>query len=202
MTQRRTRDPEDKRRRLVEAALIEFAEHGPDATRIEAIAERAGVNKQLIYHYFGSKGGLWEHVLVAFSERFDDAADTPPIDIGNRLSLFFNQSNHDREFTRLLEWEALTTDTALPANADHRREQLRSFVHSLDDDVIAGRLPVDTDTTQLALTIIAAASFAQAFPQFVELLTGTPPDDTDFVAARSKHMAWLGNLLTLKAATR
>jgi TetR/AcrR family transcriptional regulator len=199
VSERRTRNPDDKRRRLVEAALIEFAEHGPIAARTDAIAERAGVNKQLIYHYYGSKEALWNEALQAFSERFDDAATSPPPDMGNRLSLYFNQTNNDRNFTRLLEWEALTTDPADPANAEIRKEQLRAFADSLAESVADGGLPANTDTEQLALTIIAAAAFAQAFPQFVHLLCGTRPDDPNFIAARSQHMVWLGNLLTQKA---
>jgi TetR/AcrR family transcriptional regulator len=201
VTQRRTRDPHDKQRRLIDAALVEFAEHGPAATRIDAIAERAGVNKQLIYHYFGSKEGLWNQVLAAFTARFDEAADTPPADLGDRFTLFFNQSNHDRDYTRLLEWEALTADRSEVANADHRRAQLSGFVASLDKDRADGRLPDDTDTEQLALTLIAAAAFAQAFPQFVQLLTGHGPDDPAFIEARSRHMHWLGSYLTQKATT-
>jgi TetR/AcrR family transcriptional regulator len=201
MTHRRTRDPQDKQRRLIDAALIEFAQHGPAATRIDAIAERAGVNKQLIYHYFGSKEGLWNEVLAAFTARFDEAAQTPPTDLGDRLSLFFNQSNNDRDYTRLLEWEALTTNPAEVANADNRHDQLREFATTLANDVTEGRLPADTDIEQLALTIIAAAAFAQAFPQFVQLLTGYAPDSPAFVEARSQHMQWLGNHLTQKATT-
>jgi TetR/AcrR family transcriptional regulator len=199
VTQRRTRNPQDKQHRLIDAALIEFAEFGPAATRIDAIAERAGVNKQLIYHYFGSKEGLWNQVLGAFTARFDEAADTPPADLGDRFSLFFNQSNHDRDYTRLLEWEALTTDAAEVANADQRRDQLSGFVASLARDVADGRLPDDTDTEQLALTIIAAAAFAQAFPQFAQLLTGHGPDNPAFIEARSRHMCWLGTHLTQQA---
>jgi TetR/AcrR family transcriptional regulator len=201
MTTRRTRNPQDKQRRLIDAALVEFAEHGPAATRIDAIAERAGVNKQLIYHYFGSKEALWNEVLVAFTSRFDEAADSPPADLGDRFSLFFNQSNHDRGYTRLLEWEALTTDPVEIANAGDRRDQLRDFTVSLAVDVAEGRLPDDTDTEQLALTIIAAAAFAQAFPQFVQLLTGHAPEHPAFIEARSRHMHWLGSHLTQKATT-
>jgi AcrR family transcriptional regulator len=201
MTQRRTRNPQDKQRRLIDAALVEFAEHGPAAARVDEIAGRAGVNKQLIYHYFGSKEALWNEVLTAFTTRFDEAADTPATDLGDRLSLFFNQSNNDRNYTRLLEWEALTTNPAEVANANKRRDQLREFATTLSNDVTEGLLPADTDTEQLALTIIAAAAFAQAFPQFVRLLTGHAPDDPAFIEARSRHMHWLGTHLAQKATT-
>jgi hypothetical protein len=42
--QERKRDPERTRERILEAALIEFGEHGFAGARISAIAGRAGVN--------------------------------------------------------------------------------------------------------------------------------------------------------------
>jgi TetR/AcrR family transcriptional regulator len=192
VTGRRTRDPADKKRRIVDAALVEFAERGPAAARTADIAAAAGVNKQLIYHYFGSKDGLWSHVLERFAERFDEAADDVPEALAERLSLFFVQSNHDRSFTRLLEWEA---------RASERAAQLQEFVGTLNDDIENGRLDPGADPEQLALTIIAAAAFAQAFPQFVRLLLGMAPDDPRFVASRSRHLAWLGEQLAPRLGT-
>ncbi len=43
--------------------MAEFADHGFGGARIEAIAERAGVNKQLIYYYFEGKDELFLAVL-------------------------------------------------------------------------------------------------------------------------------------------
>ena len=42
---------------------MEFAEFGFDGARIARIAERARVNKQLLYYYFGSKSKLYESVV-------------------------------------------------------------------------------------------------------------------------------------------
>jgi TetR/AcrR family transcriptional regulator len=50
------------------AAKREFAELGFHGARVERIATAAGVNKQLIYYYFGSKRGLYEHTLRQASE--------------------------------------------------------------------------------------------------------------------------------------
>ncbi|HTS88547.1 MAG TPA: TetR/AcrR family transcriptional regulator [Gemmatimonadales bacterium] len=46
--------------RLLQSALSEFARHGPGGARTDRIADRAGVNKQLIHYYFHSKAGLYE----------------------------------------------------------------------------------------------------------------------------------------------
>jgi len=56
----------DRRDRILKAALREFSERGAAGTRTAAIAAAAGVNKQLIFYYFGSKAGLYEAVLRAF----------------------------------------------------------------------------------------------------------------------------------------
>lgn len=49
--------------RIIEAAKDEFTSHGFDAARIDEIAKRAEVNKQLIYYYFESKDNLFTEVL-------------------------------------------------------------------------------------------------------------------------------------------
>src|SRR4051812_37532369 len=54
----RVRDAERTRERILDAALVEFGEHGFAGARIEAIARRAGVNQQLISYYFDGKAGL------------------------------------------------------------------------------------------------------------------------------------------------
>jgi len=44
---------------ILRAARREFGSHGFAGARVDHIARRAGVNKQLIYYYFGSKNGLF-----------------------------------------------------------------------------------------------------------------------------------------------
>jgi TetR/AcrR family transcriptional regulator len=53
----------DTRRAILAAARSEFSAHGLSGGRVLRIAERAGVNKQLIYYYFGSKDDLYRAAL-------------------------------------------------------------------------------------------------------------------------------------------
>lgn len=62
---RRVRDADATRRRVLHAAKAEFARLGFAGARVAAIAARAHANKQLIYHYFGSKENLYVAVLDA-----------------------------------------------------------------------------------------------------------------------------------------
>jgi TetR/AcrR family transcriptional regulator len=57
------RDPAATRKKLLTAARREFAESGLAGARVDEIAARAGVNKQLVYHYFGDKDALYLAVL-------------------------------------------------------------------------------------------------------------------------------------------
>jgi AcrR family transcriptional regulator len=59
----RTRDAERTQQEILRAAMDEFAERGLGGARIDSIAERAGVNKRLIYYYFGGKDELFLAVL-------------------------------------------------------------------------------------------------------------------------------------------
>lgn len=53
----------DTRAAIVEAARVEFAEQGYDATSLRGIARRAAVDPALLHHYFGGKSGLFAEVM-------------------------------------------------------------------------------------------------------------------------------------------
>ena len=57
------RNPAATRQKLLVAARREFADGGLAGARVDEIAARAGVNKQLVYHYFGDKDALYLAVL-------------------------------------------------------------------------------------------------------------------------------------------
>ena len=53
------RDAAATQEALVQAAVEEFSRNGFAGARVDEIARAAGVNKQLVYHYFESKQGLY-----------------------------------------------------------------------------------------------------------------------------------------------
>jgi len=60
-----------RRTEILSAAEREFASAGYAGGRIERIAASAGVNKQLLFHYFDSKDGLFNSAVTALLGRFD-----------------------------------------------------------------------------------------------------------------------------------
>lgn len=59
----RSRDADKSQLTILSAALEEFAQYGYAGARVDRIAERAEINKRLIYYYFGNKDDLFLAVL-------------------------------------------------------------------------------------------------------------------------------------------
>jgi len=60
---KRERNPEETRRRILDAAETEFARKGYDGTRLRDVALAVGVHHALLHHYFKDKEGLFRAVL-------------------------------------------------------------------------------------------------------------------------------------------
>jgi AcrR family transcriptional regulator len=61
------RDPQATIRKILEAARTEFGANGFDGTRVEHIARRARVSKQIVYFYFRGKDELYWELLKDIS---------------------------------------------------------------------------------------------------------------------------------------
>ncbi|MDH3290336.1 MAG: TetR/AcrR family transcriptional regulator [Gemmatimonadota bacterium] len=72
----------DTRERIEIAAVAEFANHGFHGARVHRIAGQAGVNKQLLYYYFGSKRQLYEHSIRSVADGILPAAGGGPSPVG------------------------------------------------------------------------------------------------------------------------
>jgi len=86
-----TRNPEASRARIMDAARVEFVTYGLSGGRVDRIAEQSGVNKNLIYHYFGSKDELYLAVLERIyadlrrRQQDENLRDLPPVEGMKRL---------------------------------------------------------------------------------------------------------------------
>ena len=69
----RKRNPEESRRRILDAAETAFAKRGYDGARLRDIAQEAGVHHALVHHYYGDKRGLFQEVLKRGLDRISDA---------------------------------------------------------------------------------------------------------------------------------
>jgi TetR/AcrR family transcriptional regulator len=106
------RDPERTRTRLLDAARHEFSEHGLSGARVSSITASAGVNKQLLYYYFGDKESLYAEVLeqayadLRVGEQGLDLDQFPPREALERFIEFnFDYLAEHRYFVALLNDE-------------------------------------------------------------------------------------------------
>jgi AcrR family transcriptional regulator len=102
----------DSRALIAAAARSEFAAHGYAGGRVERIARRAGVNKQLIFYYFGSKAGLYRAVIEraageAVPERAAGGqASHAAGELRRAFNALFDSFARQPELTRLLMLDA------------------------------------------------------------------------------------------------
>ena len=170
-------DTEGTRRRLKEAATAEFAEHGPDGTTMARIAERAGINKERLYKYFGDKQALFETVLTAELDKL--AASVAPVpgfeDIGEFAGRTFDYHTAHPELVRLMLWEGLAGDrVADEANRTaHYKVKARAYAAAQRDGILDG----DLDPEHLVFIIIGLSAWWASAPQLARMLTGA--DDSD-----------------------
>jgi TetR/AcrR family transcriptional regulator len=73
---RRSNDPARSREKILKQATGEFARIGFEGARVDRIAQRSGVSKNMLYYYFKSKEGLFvaalERVYQALRDRQKD----------------------------------------------------------------------------------------------------------------------------------
>ncbi|TDV72603.1 TetR family transcriptional regulator [Pseudomonas sp. LP_7_YM] len=89
-------------KRILAAARQAFSEHGLAGARIDDIAHDAGVTKQLIHHYYGTKEGLFVAVLDEASDQImselvalDVDSLSPTQAMRQVLNHFFDQYRDD-----------------------------------------------------------------------------------------------------------
>ena len=77
MADRRRLSPEDRRNELLALGAEVFGQRPYDEVRIDEVAERAGVSRALMYHYFPDKRAFFAAVVRAEGERLFEATNTP-----------------------------------------------------------------------------------------------------------------------------
>jgi AcrR family transcriptional regulator len=161
----RTRDPVATRRRILDAAKTEFARLGLGGARVDAIAARAKANKRMLYHYFGSKQGLFLAVLedayggIRAAERKLELEHLEPLEALRTLVTFtWNYYLKHPEFLTLVNSENLHKARHLKKSKviGEMHEYLVAMVAGLlQRGVRQGVFRKGVDPVQLSITIAA-----------------------------------------------
>ncbi|MET0628114.1 MAG: TetR family transcriptional regulator [Acidimicrobiia bacterium] len=170
-----TRDPEATKRRILDAALREFSDKGIAGARVDAIAERAGVNKRMLYYYFGSKQGLFHEILQRRIDEGSVAMNHPDIAEPGRLARRQANLTQEEDYVRLLAWEALEARSGPVIDESIRRAFYKQWIKAVEAEQRAGNLPGDLDAAQLVLSELCLVLGPLLVPQLTRLITGCSP---------------------------
>ncbi|MBL4918550.1 TetR/AcrR family transcriptional regulator [Szabonella alba] len=161
----RIRDAEATRARILLAAKREFAKNGLGGARVDLIAEKARANKRMIYHYFGSKEGLFQTVLenayidIRTAEQKLNLDHLGPRAALERLVRFtWEYYLKNPEFITLVNSENLHRARHLKKSEvvmDYSRKFVSMVRTILDRGVDDGVFRKDVDAVQLNITIAA-----------------------------------------------
>ena len=144
-TEPRQRDSDRSQQAILAAARDEFAEHGLGGARMDRIAERASVDKRLIYYYHQNKDSLFLAVLeltyadIRAAEKQLRLTDLPPAEAVRRLTEFtWNYYIAHPEFLTLLNSANLHRARHLEDSA-RVREMNSPLVQTLGEILERGR---------------------------------------------------------------
>ncbi len=207
----RPHDAKGAREAILNAAEAVFAEHGFDGARVDAIAERAGYNKSLLFQYFGNKLGLYTEVLKRADQDMsavqawvltplflDDAivanAATFKAALETIVSSLFDYILDHPLFMRMLLWEQAEGWTVykqivsqLASENVDPFEQLFRKAHS------AGLLRSDfVPIIQLAMALQICLSYLSFVPLYQMLL---PHEDLSSAAALARAREYVVTLI-------
>jgi TetR/AcrR family transcriptional regulator len=106
----------DVKKNILRCAIAEFARHGIDGARVDRIADRAEINKRMIYYYFGSKEELYQlclskvygEIAYEINESLGEQRGKSPVDeIIGVQETYFNYLSEHPEYVSLISWENL-----------------------------------------------------------------------------------------------
>lgn len=104
------KDDSSTEEKVIAAAMKEFAEHGFAGARVDSIAERAKINKAMIYYYFKSKESLYERILKNLTDdiyrqvKESAVAEGDPVEVlYGVIDRYFNMlGSFDRDIFRII----------------------------------------------------------------------------------------------------
>src|ERR1700722_13458418 len=168
----RLRDAERSRQRILDAALVEFSEKGFAGARVRSIAERAGVNSQLISYYFGGKDGLYQEIMRRWHEQevgIEQQVEDNGSSFADLVTAYFSVMTAQPELLRTLVGDGPNQTSPVPLRPDGPGSEPPE-VADIRRRQAAGEIAADLDPAYLLIALMGAAVTPVAMPQQIEHL--------------------------------
>jgi AcrR family transcriptional regulator len=185
--ERAVEEPERRstREQLIATAAAAFADSGFDGVSIRDIERRAGVNRGLVAHYFGTKDALWhasvDWLMREFASDFERYRDLIRlVSVPERPRIFMKVFLHfvqkHPEFFRLIVMEGNKATKRSQELSERYMRPLEEFWRTttgVDPD-----LPAENHA--IRHFILLGTSLVFATPEYARQMFGIDPADEDF----------------------
>ncbi len=175
------RDAERTRRKILDAAKEEFFANGYTGARIESIAKRAGLNKQLIYHYFKGKDELINETIADFTSSIPTENLILPANPVNIAEFRYNvNKEHLMDFLKFTAWEAIDQVPKNTNGEESRKKVLQSYVKDMASKQEMGLVPEELDPSLITLMISSLTIYPLLYSNVTRMITGLEAEDPEF----------------------
>lgn len=155
---------EESRARIYDAATAEFARYGIAGARVDRIAAAAGLNKNLIYIYFGNKEALFRAVIMRESDRLQEAAQIHGDDLEGYATAIFEFTEAHPQLLRLILWQSL--EVGMFPLTDRSRASYGRKLAAIDAGKASGHVASKLSSPALLAILYALANaWSVANPQ-------------------------------------
>ena len=202
----RGRDAARTREMVLAGAMAEFTAKGFAGARIDAVAERAGVNVRAIYQHFESKAALFDAVVGDSVHRRHERLLTEMAGLFDRpgglaevLPLFRRVLGDQPGWVRLMAWKELSEDpdagAADIASGPDRQPLYRREIALLDAARERGQVPAGLHSDLLLIALTGLASFPWFVRPLTLLVTEQSPESPEFLARWDAFLLAVGRAL-------
>lgn len=192
------RDPAATKKRILDAAVVEFAAKGFSGARVEVIAKTANANMRLLYHYFHDKEQLYIAVIeevyrdVRLAEQdLHIEEDDPKQGLARLVDFTFRHfADHPDLISivmneNILHAEYLKRSDLVPMMTSKLSSSVRSLLEKGYDSGIFVRKP---DAVQLWLTIFSLCWVHLANKHTMSWTLQVDLTDPEWLDSRRQHV--------------
>lgn len=194
----RRRNSVATRARIMRVATREFASKGYEGAGTDEIADRAAINKRMIYHYFSSKELLYLAVLEdayhkarAAEEKLELDSLEPLQALQSFVEFTFDSFVRDRTFINLLATENLQKAKVLKKSTQVSRFNspiIQAIGRIIARGEAAGTIRPGLDPLQLWITMVGTCYFFFSNIFTLSVILERELDKPEVVAARRAHV--------------
>lgn len=153
--------------RLLRAGIIAFAQKGFHGARIEDIISQAGVNVRMVYHYFGSKDGLYDEAVQSAATALMRTAIVASKDVSvpilarleQAVKAYCEASLARPDYACLISWEASRGGVTLSRVVPSEESAEKIFGDLLAEAVRSGAITRPIDQKMTVVGLVSAPSF-------------------------------------------